>query len=169
MVLALGGYAFEPSPPLPERDKWESWLRNQEEALALAFFEGDRPLAMVWSSPFTQYLRGEVYPMAGIWGVASHPAARRNGYIRTLMADLLRHEREAGKPLTCLYPFRPSFYERMGYVTFPLPRKATFEPSALRPLLEADLGGEVERMLRRLRVQPVYLQRKLAPENVRWQ
>jgi len=46
-----------------------------------------------------------------------------------------------------LYPFRESFYERLGYVTFPLPRIAKPAPSALLPLMEKDLGGQVELML----------------------
>jgi predicted acetyltransferase len=52
--------------------------------------------------------------------------------------------RGAGQPLSCLYPFRESFYERLGYVTFPLQRKALFKPSGLAALLDMRLDGEVE-------------------------
>ena len=61
-----------------------------------------------------------------------------------VLARLLASIREDGRPLSCLYPFRESFYERLGYVTFPLPRTAKLTPSALLPLLKEDLGGEIE-------------------------
>jgi predicted acetyltransferase len=144
VVHALGSYAFEPSPPPVEREKWEKWLRNLDDATILAAFEGERPAAMACSSPMTQNVRGSLVPMAGIWGVATHPAARRNGLVRRLMGDLLARERAAGMPVTCLYPFRPSFYERLGYVPFPQPRTAKIDPRPLLPLLKMDLGGVVE-------------------------
>jgi predicted acetyltransferase len=46
--------------------------------------------------------------------------------------------------VTCLYPFRPSFYERMGYVSFPQPRTARIDPRLLGSLLKMDLDGTVE-------------------------
>jgi predicted acetyltransferase len=54
-------------------------------------------------------------------------------------------QRETGQ--LCLYPFRESFYERLGYVTFPLQKKAKLVPSRLVPLLQKELDGEVELML----------------------
>jgi predicted acetyltransferase len=112
-----------------------------------ALFEDETAVATVVGSPMTQQVRGEVYDTSAIWGVTTHPTARRKGYCRRLMARLLATQRDEGQPLSCLYPFRASFYERLGYVTFPLPGKATFAPSALRSLLEKDLGGQVELML----------------------
>ncbi|MBN1137280.1 MAG: GNAT family N-acetyltransferase, partial [Anaerolineae bacterium] len=64
-----------------------------------------------------------------------------------VMARLLAAVRDAGQPLSCLYPFRESFYERLGYVTFPLPRTAKLTPLSLLPLLEQDLGGQVDLVL----------------------
>ncbi len=63
------------------------------------------------------------------------------------MTRLLAAVRDAGQPLSCLYPFRESFYERLGYVTFPLPRTARLTPLSLLPLLEQDLGGQVDLVL----------------------
>lgn len=144
VVYALGGYAFEPTPPLPDYERWAKWARNASDATTMAAFEGNQAMAMASSMPMTQNVRGRVMPMAGIWGVATHPAARRNGYVRDLMTSLLKSVREDGTPVSCLYPFRPSFYERMGYVTFPQPREAKIDPRPLLPLLKMDLGGSVE-------------------------
>ena len=82
--------------------------------------------------------------MGGVWGVATMPAARRGGYAREALRQLLADLREAGVPLTCLYAFKELFYERLGYVNFPQPRQVTFSPRALLPLVGQDLGGRVE-------------------------
>ena len=57
---------------------------------------------------------------------------------------MLKAVREEGKVFTTLYPFRESFYERLGYVSFPQPLKAKFKPPVLQPLLKKELHGEVE-------------------------
>ncbi len=49
-----------------------------------------------------------------------------------------------GQVFSNLYPFRESFYERLGYVTFPLTRIAKLAPSAVPPLMDHDLGGRIE-------------------------
>jgi predicted acetyltransferase len=76
--------------------------------------------------------------------VATQPAARRQGYSRRVLVELLAALRGDGQVFSTLYPFRESFYERLGYVSFPLPRTARFSPLALKPLLAVDLGGEIE-------------------------
>jgi len=48
--------------------------------------------------------------------------------------------------VSTLYPFRPSFYGRLGFVGLPHRRVATFEPQGLAHLLGADLPGTVERL-----------------------
>jgi predicted acetyltransferase len=53
--------------------------------------------------------------------------------------------REENFPFSTLYPFRESFYDRLGYVTFPQTRNARFSPHALYPLLKKELAGYVER------------------------
>jgi predicted acetyltransferase len=94
----------------------------------------------------TQNVRGTLYGMGGIWGVGTAPAARRRGYSRRTLARVLAAARERGTALSGLYPFRESFYERLGYVTFPQPCKVSFDPAALLPLMQQDLGGRVERL-----------------------
>jgi predicted acetyltransferase len=87
-----------------------------------------------------------VYDMAGVASVASHPAARRRGFIRALLERLLREMRDRGCAVTALYPFRPSFYARFGYVGLPRRRTAELKPEGLGHLLNADLPGTVERL-----------------------
>jgi len=140
----LGAYAFRPSPPLPDAEEWKEWVRHRQGVTCLAAFDGEDAVATVAYTRMTQNVRGALLGMGGVWGVSTHPAARRKGYSRQLMARLLEAMRDAGQVLSGLYPFRESFYERLGYVTLPQIRKAQFHPLTLAPLLKQDLGGEVK-------------------------
>ena len=147
VLFPLARYAFHASPPFGDREEWDEVIRGRQGVTYFALFEEGRPVATVAGTDMTQQVRGRLYDASGVWGVTTHPAARRRGYCRRLMAALLADNREAGRPLSCLYPFRESFYGRLGYVTFPLPCTARLKPAALAPLLEQDLGGTVEMML----------------------
>ncbi|MBN1660498.1 MAG: GNAT family N-acetyltransferase, partial [Anaerolineae bacterium] len=147
VMFPITEYAFHASPPLPHEAEFQEAIRGREGVTYLAAFEGDQAVATIAGTVMTQNVRGAIYDASGVWGVATRPEARRKGYSRRLMASLLATNHEARLPLTCLYPFRESFYERLGYVTFPLPRIARLKPAGLEPLLRQDLGGKVERQL----------------------
>jgi len=147
VMYALTAYAFHPSPPLTNKAEWQEVVRQRQQVTYMALFEDGRPVATAASSTLTQQVRGALFGAGGIWGVATAPGARRKGYSRRTLTELLSTLREAGQAVTCLYPFRESFYERLGYVTFALPLIARLTPSALRPLVEKDLGGQVDVVL----------------------
>ena len=140
----LGTYAFSSSPPLPDKEEWKERVRHRQGVTCLAAFEDKVAVATVAYTAMRQNARGALLGMGGVWGVSTHPAARRKGYSRQLMMRLLEAMHSSGKALSGLYPFRESFYERLGYVTLPQIRKARFAPLTLAPLLKMDLGGEVE-------------------------
>jgi predicted acetyltransferase len=144
VLFSLTSYAFHASSRIRERDDWDEAILARKGTIYHALFEGETGVASVASSAMTQQVRGTSYAAGGIWGVATHPLARRKGYCKRLMAQLLAADREEGRIVSCLYPFRESFYEKLGYVTFPLPRIAKLKPAALAPLLNQDLGSEVE-------------------------
>jgi GNAT superfamily N-acetyltransferase len=146
-MYPLTNYALQPSPPLCDRDEWKEVVRRRQGVTCFAAYEDDVPVACATSTAMTQNVRGALLGMGGVWGVATHPAARRKGYCRQLMTRLLDSMHESGRRLSALHPFRESFYERLGYVSLPQIRKALFAPSTLAPLLAAELGGEVELML----------------------
>ncbi len=147
VLYTLATPALNPSPPLPDKAERLEIIKGRQGVTSFALFEDTVPAACAASTAMTQHVRGALYPMGGIWGVATAPAARRKGYSRRVLTQLLAAIRERGQPLSGLYPFKESFYEQLGYVTFPQPRKVSFAPSALLPLLKRDLDGEVERML----------------------
>jgi predicted acetyltransferase len=137
-------YAFRPSPPLPKLEEWKASYFT--EATGLALFADNQPMACAAYSLMPQNVRGKIYPNAGVWGVTTHPAGRRSGYARQLLTQLLQTIHEADMAFSTLYPFRESFYDRLGYTTFPHPRVATIPTSTFQPLLKTRLEGHVERL-----------------------
>jgi predicted acetyltransferase len=143
-AFPLQAYAFEASPaPLEEAAKYRGYLPFQEDNVTLVVEEDGTSLAAVSVVPMRQNVRGTLHPMAGVSGVAVHPLARRRGHVRTLLTRLLGDMRDDGHPVSALYPFRASFYERFGYVGLPKRRRVTFHPADLGHLVRADLPGEV--------------------------
>ncbi|MEV6342309.1 GNAT family N-acetyltransferase [Actinoplanes sp. NPDC051851] len=146
VMYPLQAYAFEASPsPEEALERYRSRMRYFTSGVGLVAEEGGAALACASALPMRQNVRGEVRDMAGVASVASHPSARRRGLVRELLTRLLRQMRDQGCPVSALYPFRPGFYARFGYVGIPRVRKARFTPEGLAELLRRDLPGSVTR------------------------
>lgn len=63
----------------------------------------------------TQHLAGVAFPMMGLAAVAVSPFARRRGLGAALCSAALHEARARGDALSSLYPFRPSYYQRLGW------------------------------------------------------
>jgi predicted acetyltransferase len=146
-LYTLNSYSLYPSPPFQNREQWEAITRDRQGITCHTLFEDNTPVSIVVNTPLTQNMRGKLFPASGIWGVSTVPADRRKGYCKQVMASLLSAERDSGKAFSNLYPFRESFYERMGYVSFPLTKIARFTTLSLSPLLKMDLAGEIKLQL----------------------
>ena len=140
----LDNYAFRPTPPFPNREEWEGQMKSRKGTAYFALFEGGKGVAITACPPFTQNVRGKIFKMGGFADVSTHPEARRKGYSRDLLRFAFEQLVKNGDVISSLYPFRESFYERLGYITFPQSRQAIFKPAALDTLFKNDLGGEVE-------------------------
>lgn len=143
-LYGLAQYALHPTPPYQNKEEWLSIVRGRRGLTCRTAFEDEKPVSIAVSTAMTQNLRGKLFPASGVWGVATDPSARRKGYCRRTMASLLAAEKEQGKVFSNLYPFRESFYERLGYVSFPLTKVAKLSPLSLSLLLNVDTGGEIE-------------------------
>jgi len=141
-AFTLYSYAFDETPSAGAAEM-RRILPFHEGNHTLVVEEKGRTLATAAAIPTHQNLRGNVVPMAGIAWVATHPGARRQGHSRRLMHQLHSDMLDKGHWLATLYPFHPSFYEKLGYVGLPLNRTATFPPEGLAPLLGVELPGEV--------------------------
>src|SRR5699024_5441503 len=136
--LELGTYAFEASPQDITDDERE-YARAASESRIFMSYEDETPLAQVVVHPMTMNVRDHVFPMGGVSGVASMPAGRRGGRIRALLTRSYAQMREDGQPVSALFPFKESFYERLGFITLPAPRFVTLNPTDLTPLLRMDV------------------------------
>ncbi|MFO8037310.1 MAG: GNAT family N-acetyltransferase [Anaerolineales bacterium] len=144
VLRTLTNYAFRSSPPLMDKEKWMEKVKDREEDIVWGLFEKGKPVACTAESVMRQHVRGRMLSMSGIWGVATHPAARRRGFAKQLLKKILSHAQEKGRAVSCLYPFRESFYERLGYVTFPQPKKVTMDTQSMASALNLELEGTVE-------------------------
>ena len=146
-MFPLQAYAFLPSPwPAEDEEKYRRRMRFYETAVTLIAEEHGRALAGVSAFRMRQNVRGRIHDMAGVASVSSDPSARRRGFVRELMKRLLRQSKDEGCAVSALYPFRPSFYARFGFVGIPRHRTASFAPEGLGHLQKADLPGKVERL-----------------------
>lgn len=112
--------------------------------VVLAAFENGEAQAAVAGIPMRENVRGTVLQMAGVSAVATHPMARGRGHIRALLTRLHGEMRDSGHAVSTLYPFRPSFYEKFGYVGFPKARQVRLLPEGLARTARAEIPGELE-------------------------
>ncbi|WP_189334310.1 GNAT family N-acetyltransferase [Actinoplanes ianthinogenes] len=146
-MFPLQAYAWLPSPAEPEEEaRHRANAPFFETSTMLVAEAGGETLACAAALPMRQNVRGLVQDMAGIASVTSHPQARRQGVVRQLLERLLRQTRAEGAAVSALYPFRPSFYARFGYVGIPRVRVARFTPAGLGDLLRRELPGSVRRL-----------------------
>jgi predicted acetyltransferase len=140
----IQAYAFQSSPaPVNAPQSPRDQQRYAEEHITLVAELDGAAVADLGAVRMRQNIRGAVYPMAGLAGLATLPQVRRRGFARALITEMLGLMRESGHVVSALYPFRPSFYERFGYVGLPQARTVTFAPSGAAGLLGADLAGTV--------------------------
>lgn len=64
---------------------------------------------------FTLAYHGVKVPLGGVGFLAVDLLHKREHVARDLVAAFLRSYRAAGAPLAALYPFRPDFYQKMGF------------------------------------------------------
>jgi predicted acetyltransferase len=65
--------------------------------------------------PLASYVRGHRLPIVGVGSVAVSPEHRRRGVGEASMRAALRELRQRGHHLSALYPFRNSYYRKLGY------------------------------------------------------
>jgi predicted N-acetyltransferase YhbS len=142
--VPIQAYGFQPSPaPEGALEQLRGNQRYYEEHVTLVAEQDGFAVADASAIPMRQNVRGPVFRMAGVAGVATLPQARRRGYARALVTEILGLMRDCGHVVSSLYPFRPSFYERFGYVGLPQTRTVRFSPSSVAGFLRMDLAGTV--------------------------
>lgn len=143
--LRLEAIAYPATPPSrQDQQDQRRQLALADQNVNLVGFVDGVPRVSGAIVPFSQNVRGAIVSMGGPAGVAVHPNVRRRGLGRALVERMLRTMRDAGQSVSALYPFRESFYQRLGWALGPKPRVVTFSPLDLAPLLRAPLDGDAE-------------------------
>jgi predicted acetyltransferase len=93
--------------------------------------EGRRKLGAFRAFALSQHMHGTVYPMMGLAAVAVDEGARRRGLGRALCLHAVEVGRARGDVLSVLYPFRPSYYETLGWGLTGELRVFRFRPESL--------------------------------------
>lgn len=146
ITLGVNHYAFGKTPSKLDLEKARERLKYFGNTIGLGVFDGGKVQATCSVHVMTENVRGTILPMGGIGGVASLPAGRRQGHVRNMMVRAFDLMHEMNQPIATLYPFRDSFYERLGYAELAKNRFTTIKPEHLASLLRTPLPGTVEQL-----------------------
>jgi predicted acetyltransferase len=141
--------------------------------------DGTELAGMLAMLPMAQYFGGHAIPSVGIGNVGVAPAWRGRGVFKALMLAMFEEMRDAGYPLSTLYPSSVAAYRRVGYEPAGIRIKYAIEPMRLAGLPEtvslSVLPVGEDAILKRLHAaeagqgngaierSPTLWQRKLAP------
>jgi len=148
-----------------DKTGWTDSMLNdpKEDSAVYGAFEDKLLKSAIISRHYSVNLFGSMQKMAGISAVASYPEVRNKGYVRAIITQILEDEREAGRTLSCLYPFSFSYYAKFGYGSMGEFRHVSFSPLDLLPVKDAqallpfDGSGQMLKDLHT--VKTAYLQR----------
>jgi predicted acetyltransferase len=144
--LPLVAYAFNATPPIETEEFREKYKEHFRNRYIVVLFDNGAPVATANLHTMTQSVREKVLPMGGVAGVATQPQARRKGYARLLVQHLFEYMHEQQLPISTLYPFRESFYGRLGYAGFTKERIVCVSPGSLSGAMRVSMEGRVEFM-----------------------
>jgi predicted acetyltransferase len=105
--------------PLRPPSWWESQLEDPKYGggpdTLLVGTDANRIVAACQIHPLRQWVAGRLLPVTGVGTVAIAPTHRRRRLGAELVIEALRRGRERGDVASALYPFRTSFYQKLGY------------------------------------------------------
>ncbi|MHA2253371.1 MAG: GNAT family N-acetyltransferase [Candidatus Kariarchaeaceae archaeon] len=135
---------------------------NPEQAFGI--FINDKLAAGGYRFHFKQNIRGKIVDMGGIAAVATAPEYRRQGYVRQIMDAHFYEMKQLGQKISVIYPFKPGFYERMGYavispvmkVEMPINRLRNYRGKIEYERYDRAEGGAILQEFHREKIVPKY-------------
>ncbi|MEH7120444.1 GNAT family N-acetyltransferase [Neobacillus vireti] len=135
--LRLSEYAFQYSVP---EEKIPARLEMLKTHKLLGIKDNSALAAKLHIIPLAVYMNGEVWDMGGIAGVATYPEYRRNGYVKSLIAEAIAQMEQEGQIVSLLAPFDFAFYRKFGWEILSNVKKVTIEKMNLK-FLSSQLGS----------------------------
>lgn len=114
-------YAFQVTDADLLQIGWENDAIKQskfpvlEAANVLGWFEGAKLAAQIAVYPIQMNVRGYIYDVGFVTGVATYPEYTGRGLMSALMKQALTQMRAAGQTVSLLYPYSIPFYRRKGW------------------------------------------------------
>jgi predicted acetyltransferase len=134
--MKLSMYAFQYKVPESDIPARITGVKNHK---ILGIWDENILAAKLHIIPLSIFMKDEEWKMGGIAGVATYPEYRRNGYVRSLMIDSLKHMRNNDQIVSLLHPFDISFYRKFGWEILSETKKITIEKMDLK-FLEPQQG-----------------------------
>jgi predicted acetyltransferase len=117
----------------PEIDQ-ESLAQIEQDEILAAVIDG-QIVASLRVHNFHQSIRGKVASIGGIGGVWVYPEYRNQGVVRRLLQTGFKQMHSAGQVASMLIPFKPTFYDRFGYVVTNANLEVTLPMAVFSPYL----------------------------------
>ncbi|MEH7307285.1 GNAT family N-acetyltransferase [Neobacillus drentensis] len=127
--MKLSMYAFQYKVPESEIPARKEGVKNHK---ILGIWDKDILAAKLHIIPLNIFMKEAEWKMGGIAGVATYPEYRRNGYVKTLIVDSLKHMRDSHQIVSLLHPFDISFYRKYGWEVLSEKKKVTIEKMDLK-------------------------------------
>lgn len=112
------------------------FTNRYSSANALGLFEDGILQANLQMLPYSLRLRGKRLDAPIIVGAATHPRARKRGYMRQLLAASFARMQKRSS-VSVLYPFQYGFYHKMGYAVVSERLSCLFPVTALPECADA--------------------------------
>ncbi|MFF2447959.1 enhanced intracellular survival protein Eis [Neobacillus sp. NPDC058068] len=135
-AIKLSEYAFQYKVSEADKPARKESLKDHK---IIGIWDDNMLAAKLHMIPLKVFMKDAEWEMGGIAGVASYPEYRRNGYIKTLMIDSLKHMQNNGQIVSLLHPFDISFYRKYGWEILSEQKKLTIEKIDLK-FLEMQPG-----------------------------
>jgi predicted acetyltransferase len=127
--LKLSMYAFQykiPETDVPAR------FEGLKDHKILGIWDENILSAKLHIIPLSIFMKDVEWEMGGIAGVATYPEYRRNGYVKSLLIDSLKHMRNNDQIVSLLHPFDISFYRKFGWEILNETKKITIDKKNLK-------------------------------------
>lgn len=147
----LNSYVFQVTKRILRESGYEEgeYIRSKRPVLQETdvfgwFTKEDKLVSSISIYPFQVNIHGIIYDMGGITGVGTYPEYTNMGLMNDLMKMALERMREAGQPISYLYPYSIPYYRKKGWEIMSDHMAFTLKDSQLPR--HVDVPGRVERM-----------------------
>jgi len=95
--------------------KQVTWVNEKSIRNCIGIFEKNKLVSALVINPFEVYIRGKLFTLSGIGGVATLPEHRGKNYIHILLKEAIKISKDRGLIFSSLYPFSYEFYRLFGW------------------------------------------------------